>query len=198
MNKVGLYFGSFNPIHIGHLIVANTVLDKTDLDEIWFVISPMSPDKQNMNLVHHDERYKIVRESVKGDIKLQVSNIEFDMEQPNYTYKTLDRLRNKYPKNEFGIIMGSDNANGLKQWVGIEHWQEHHKLYVVERPSSYLERGSLEWYGEGKWEVVEMPEVGISSTIIREKIKKGESIKYLVPRETINRIKYNYGTKEKT
>lgn len=196
--KVGLYFGSFNPVHIGHLIVANTVLDKTDLDEVWFVISPMSPDKQNMNLVHHDERYKIVKEALKDDTKLHVSNIEFDMEQPNYTYKTLERLREKYPNNEFGIIMGSDNANGLKQWVGIEHWQKHHKLYVVERPSSYLERGTLEWYGEGKWEVVEMPEVGISSTIIREKVKKGESIKYLVPRETINRVKFNYGTKEES
>ncbi len=196
--KVGLYFGSFNPVHIGHLIVANTVLDKTDLDEVWFVISPMSPDKQDINLVHHNERFKILREALKEDSHLQVSTIEFDMEQPNYTYKTLARLREKYPENEFGIIMGSDNAVSLKQWVGIEHWQEHHKLYVVERPNSYLEHGSLRWYGEGKYKVIEMPEVGISSTIIRQKVKDKESIKYLVPRECINRIEFNYGTKEES
>ena len=93
--KVGLYFGSFNPVHIGHLIVANTVLDKTDLDEVWFVISPMSPDKVNMNLVHHDERYKILKEALTDNNQLHVSTIEFDMEQPNYTYKTLEKLRKK-------------------------------------------------------------------------------------------------------
>lgn len=196
--KIGLMMGSFNPIHIGHLIVANTVLDKTNLDEVWFVITPMSPDKQNMNLLHHDERYKIVKKALGSDTKLSVSDIEFDMVQPNYTYKTLDKLRTKYPNNDFGVIMGSDNANNLRQWVGIEHWQYHHKLFVVERPSSYLERGSLEWYGKDMWCVIEVPEMGISSTIIREKVKKGESIKYLVPRETIDIIEFNYGTKEKT
>jgi nicotinate-nucleotide adenylyltransferase len=168
--KVGLYFGSFNPIHIGHLIVANTVLDKTDLDEIWFVISPMSPDKQDVNLVHHWERFKIVRSAIKGNNKLYVSDIEFDMEQPNYTHKTLAKLREIHPENEFGIIMGSDNAVSLRQWVGIEHWQEHHKLYVVERPNSYLEHGSLRWYGKGNYQIVDMSEVGISSTIIRDKL----------------------------
>ena len=152
--------GSFNPIHVGHLIVANTVLDKTDLDEIWFVISPMSPDKQNMDLVHHDERYKIVIEALKNNDKLHVSNIEFDMPQPNYTHKTLSKFRDKYPTYEFGIIMGSDNANGLKQWVGIEEWQKHHKLYVVERPNSYLERGSLRWYGDGRYKIINMIEMG--------------------------------------
>lgn len=196
--KIGLYFGSFNPVHIGHLIVANTVLDKTDLDEVWFVVSPMSPDKTNMNLVHHEERYKILREALKDNTKLHASNIEFDMEQPNYTYKTLSRFRKKYPKHEFGIIMGSDNAVSLKQWVGIQRWQEHHKLYVVERPNSYLEHGSLRWYGEGKYQIIEMPEVGISSTIIRDKVSKGESIKYLVPRECINRIQFSYGTKKES
>lgn len=193
--KIGLYFGSFNPVHLGHLIVANTVLDKTELEAVWFVISPMSPDKQDMNLVHHTERYKILRSALMGDNGLDVSTIEFDMEQPNYTYKTLEKLREKYPEHEFGVIMGSDNANGLKQWVGIEHWQEHHKLYVVERPNSYLEHGSLRWYGQGMYQVIEMPEVGISSTIIREKVKNGESIKYLVPRESIFRIEDSYGTK---
>jgi nicotinate-nucleotide adenylyltransferase len=194
--KIGLYMGSFNPVHIGHLIVANTVLDKTDLDEVWFVISPMSPDKQNMNLVHHDERFKILREALTDNNQLQVSNIEFDMEQPNYTYKTLEKLRKKYPNNEFGIIMGSDNANGLKQWVGVEHWQEHHKLYVVERPNSYLERGSLRWYGQDRYHVIGMPEIGISSTIIRQKVKDKESINYLVPKECISRIEFHYGTKK--
>ncbi len=194
--KVGLYFGSFNPVHVGHLIVANTVLDKTDLDEVWFVMSPKSPDKVNMDLLHHIERVKILKDALKGNRKLSVSTIEFDMEQPNYTYKTLSRLREKYPSFEFGIIMGSDNANGLQQWVGIEHWQEHHKLFVVERPSSYLEKNSLNWYGEHQ--IVEMPEVGISSTIIRNKVKDGESIKYLVPDNIINRIEHSYGTKEES
>jgi nicotinate-nucleotide adenylyltransferase len=196
--KVGLYFGSFNPIHIGHLIVANTVLDKTDLDEVWFVVSPMSPDKQNYDLLHHEIRYRIVKDALKTDQKLRACNIEFDMEQPNYTYRTLERLRKKHPNYEFGIIMGSDNAVSLKQWVGIEHWQKHHKLYVVERPNSYLEHGSLRWYGEGKYQIVGMPEVGISSTIIRQKVKDKESIKYLVPQECINRITFNYGTKEES
>jgi nicotinate-nucleotide adenylyltransferase len=92
--------------------------------------------------------------------------------------------------------MGSDNAVSLRQWVGIEHWQEHHKLYVVERPNSYLEHGSLRWYGKGNYQIVDMSEVGISSTIIRDKVKNGESIKYLVPDSVISRIQFNYGTKE--
>ena len=196
--KIGLYFGSFNPVHVGHLIVANTVLDKTDLDEIWFVISPKSPDKVNMELLSHNERAKILSDALHDNRHLHVSTIEFDMEQPNYTYKTLDKLRDKHPTYEFGVIMGSDNANGLQQWVGIEHWMEHHKLYVVERPFSYLEHGSLRWYGAGRYQIMDMPEVGISSTIIRDKVKKGESIKYLVPDSVVSRIQFNYGTKKES
>ena len=196
--KIGLYFGSFNPIHVGHLIVANTVLDKTDLDEIWFVISPKSPDKVNVNLVHHTERFKILKEALKGNQKLRISTIEFDMEQPNYTHRTLTKLREEYPEDEFGIIMGSDNAVSLRQWVGVEQWMEHHKLYVVGRPNSYLEHGSLRWYGHGRYQIMDMPEVGISSTMIRDKVRKGESIKYLVPDNVINRIEFNYETEEKS
>ena len=193
--KVGLYFGSFNPIHLGHLIVANSVLDKTDLEEVWFVITPMSPDKQNSHLLHHEMRYEILNRAVRDTLNLRISDIEFDMEQPNYTYKTLEKLRDKYQNVDLGVIMGSDNAIGLKQWVGIEHWQEHHKLYVVERPNSYLEKNALNWYGDH--EIISIPEIGISATMIRDKVSKGESIKYLVPRETIDIIEMNYGTEEK-
>ena len=190
--NIGLYFGSFNPVHIGHFIVANTVLDRMELDEIWFIVSPKSPDKQNIDLLDHRERYNILKEALREDRKMYVSNVEFDMEQPNYTYLTLRKLREKYPTFTFSIIMGSDNANHLEQWVGVQEWKEHHKLYVVERPNHYLEKGILNWYGEDNYVVVEMPDISISSTLIREKVKRGESIKYLVPRESIHRIQVSY------
>jgi nicotinate-nucleotide adenylyltransferase len=194
--KIGLFFGSFNPTHTGHLIMANTVLDTANLDEVWFVISPMSPDKTNDDLLHHDVRAELLRGAIDGETKLFVSTVEFDMEQPNLTYKTLDRLRERHPTYDFSVIMGSDNVNSLQQWVGIEHWMDHHKLLVVNRPSNYLEYGSLRWYGAGRYQIIETPEIGISATMIREKVRKGESIKYLTPTNIINKIEQHYGTKK--
>jgi nicotinate-nucleotide adenylyltransferase len=193
MKKVGLYFGSFNPIHHGHLIVADTLLGSSDLDEVWFVITPKSPDKTGMDLLCHNKRYDMLEKVIKDNPKLQISTIEFGMEQPNYTHKTLEKLRLENPTNEFVVIMGSDNANNLQQWVGIDEWRHHHKLYVVERPLNYLEHGSLRWYGEGNYKIFEIPEINISSTMIRGNIKSGKSIKYLVPNNIINDITKNYG-----
>ena len=182
--------GSFNPVHIGHLITANTILNKTDVDEVWFVVSPMSPDKQDYDLKPAQVRCKILKDSVKNNRKLKVSDVELDMETPNYTHKTLKKLKELHPKHEFSIIMGSDNAINLFKWSNIDYIKENHKLYVVQRPNSNVDVETLVWYDN--FEVVDMPEVCISSTTIRKMVREGDSIEYLVPKESINRVKYHY------
>src|SRR5215204_5639972 len=118
--KIGLYFGSFNPIHIGHLIIANHILNETDLKKIWFVVSPQNPFKQSNSLLNEYDRLHLARLSVESDNRIIVSDIEFSLPRPSYTIDTLTYLREKYPLNEFSIVMGSDSFQNLNKWKNYE------------------------------------------------------------------------------
>jgi len=175
--KVGLFFGSFNPIHIGHLIIANVMAETTDLDKVWFVVTPHNPLKPSKSLLHDFDRYDLVRAAVYEHYKLQVSDVEFHLPKPNYTIHTLVHLSEKYPDREFKVIMGEDNLESLPKWKNYERILEDYGLYVYPRPG--VTNSKLK--GHPNVKMVEAPMMDISATFIRNCIKKNQSIRYLVP-----------------
>lgn len=182
MKKVGLYFGTFNPVHIGHLVIANHVVEFSGLDEVWFVVTPQSPFKTKKSLLDNHHRYEMVYEATKEYPKLYPSKIEFDLPQPNYTVNTLVHLGEKYSKgHHFSLIMGEDNLKGFHKWKNYENILENHDIYVYPRISA----GVLEhrFIGNKKIHRVDAPIMEISSTFIRKEHKKGKNIKPLLPLE---------------
>ncbi|MDV7137449.1 nicotinate (nicotinamide) nucleotide adenylyltransferase [Maribacter sp. TH_r10] len=182
MKKVGLYFGTFNPIHIGHLVIANHMVEFSDLDEIWFVITPMSPFKVKKTLLDNHHRYQMVYEATKDYPKLKPSKIEFDLPQPNYTINTLVHLEEQNNDDyEFALIMGEDNLKGFQKWKNYEVILENHSIYVYPR----ISEGKVEHQFEGnpKIQYVDAPIMEISSTFIRNNHKKGKNIKPMLPYE---------------
>jgi nicotinate-nucleotide adenylyltransferase len=186
--KIGLYFGSFNPIHIGHLIIANHVAETTDLQKIWFVVSPQNPLKQSSSLLNEYDRLHLINISIEGENKLRTSNIEFGLPKPSYTVDTLAYLAEKYPEHEFSVIMGSDSFSNITKWKNFELILQNHDLYIYKRPGfevdTVLKRDLV---------LLDAPLLEISSTRIRELIKNNKSIKYLVPdlvKEEIERNGY--------
>ena len=180
MKKVGLFFGTFNPIHIGHLVIANHMVEFSDLDEVWFVITPMSPFKVKKNLLDNQHRYQMVYEATKDYSKLKPSKIEFDLPQPNYTINTLVHLEEHYEKGyEFALIMGEDNLKGFHKWKNYETILESHCIYVYPRISS----GKVEhkFKDNPKIHHVDAPIMEVSSTFIRNSHKQGKNIKPLLP-----------------
>ena len=179
MNKrIGLFFGSFNPIHVGHLIIAHAVCDEANLDQVWFIVSPQNPLKERTTLAHEFDRYDMVRQSVFQDERFVASDVEFGMPKPSYTIDTLAYLAQQYPGNEFHLIMGEDNYRTLHKWKNSEVIQRDYKIIVYPR-------------GEGLKELdvkkgvtlVNAPLLNISASFIRNKIAEGKSIKYFVPEE---------------
>lgn len=175
--KIGLYFGSFNPIHTGHLIIANHVLNETDLQRIWFVVSPQNPFKLSSTLLNEYDRLHLVQIAVDGDERLKASEIEFSLPKPSYTSHTLAYLVEKYPSHQFQIIMGSDSFQNLGKWKNAESIINHFPIIIYKRPDHEIsnELG-------GQISVMNAPLLEISATYIRECIQKGKSIKYLVPK----------------
>jgi nicotinate-nucleotide adenylyltransferase len=187
--KIGLFFGSFNPIHIGHLILANSIAENTDLDQIWFVISPHNPHKKKNTLLHEFDRYDMVEKAIYDNPKLKACDVEFHLPRPSYTIHTLTHLQEKYPKNEFAIIMGSDNLANFKNWKNHDKILEYYSLYVYPRPNV----AETEFHTHPKVTLVKAPLLDISATYIRDSIKSGKSIRYLVPEaveELIRRKKF--------
>jgi len=174
--KVGLYFGSFNPIHIGHLIIASHVLNETDLQKLWFVLSPQNPFKHSATLLNEFDRLHLVQKAVEGDDRLRASDIEFSLPKPSYTSHTLAYLKEKYPAYAFSIIMGSDSFQNLGKWKNAEAIIQHYPILVYERPG-FPVNNTL----GASIHVVKAPLLEISATHIREAIQRGKSIKYLVP-----------------
>ena len=181
--KTGLFFGSFNPIHVGHLIIANHIVQHSDLNDIWFVISPQSPFKQKANLLADYHRYALVNYAVEDNPKLWASNIEFDLPQPSYTAHTLAFLEEKYPMKEFAIIMGQDNIIHLNKWKNYEYILNTYPIYVYPRPnisSENSENNDILKHQNIHF-VKDVPMMEISSSFIRKSIKNGKDVKYLLP-----------------
>jgi len=174
--KIGLFFGSFNPIHIGHKVIASYLVDFTDLDKVMFLVSPQNPLKQKISLLDQYHRLQIIRAEIEDNSKLAVSDIEFDMPKPSYTIDTLVRLKEKYPENDYSIIMGSDNLQNFHKWKNYEQILEDYSIYVYPRPG-YEISGSHK-----NIHLIEgVPQMEISSSFIRKSIKEGKDISYLMP-----------------
>lgn len=180
MKKAGLFFGTFNPIHIGHLVIANHMVEFSDLDEVWLVVTPQSPFKAKESLLDNNHRYQMVFEALNDYPKLKASKIEFNLPQPNYTINTLVVLEEKYAgEMEFSLIMGDDNLKGFHKWKNYEVILENYDLYVYPRMS----KGTMETQFEGHNRIyrVAAPIMEISSTFIRKNHKAGKNIKPLLP-----------------
>lgn len=174
--KVGLYFGSFNPIHVGHLIIANHILNESNLDKVWFVISPLNPFKTSDNLLNEYDRFHLVQKAIEGDTRLKASDIEFSLPKPSYTVHTLAYLKEKYPDNDFSIIMGSDGFQNLDKWKNPETIIAAYPIIIYKRPGFEVDNKL-----NANISIMDAPLLEISSTHIRNLIKSGKSIKYLVP-----------------
>ncbi len=174
--KIGLYFGSFNPIHIGHLIIANYFANNSGLDQVWFVISPQNPLKKEGTLLHEQHRKFLIDLAIEGEKKLKTSNVEFRLPRPSFTVTTMAYLAEKYPQHIFSIIMGSDSFSNIANWKNYEVLIKSYEIYIYERPDFKIENK----HG-AKIYVLKAPLLDISSTYIRKQIQEKKSIRFLVP-----------------
>jgi len=181
--KTGLYFGSFNPIHIGHLAIANHMVEESDLDDIWFVVSPHNPLKKKSSLLADHHRIRLVELATDDDDRFSVSDIETKMPQPSYTIDTLAWLGERYPSREFGLIMGGDNLATLHRWKNAEELLNKYSIYVYPRKGKY---GGYPKELEGlikkaKISIIEAPLMEISGTFIRKSLSEGKDIRHFLP-----------------
>lgn len=186
--KIGLYFGSFNPVHTGHLIISNHILNETELEKVWFVVSPQNPFKTSASLLNEYDRLHLLKIATEGDSRIKISDIEFNLPKPSYTSITLAHLQEKYPDHQFALIMGSDSFHNLHKWKNCEYITAGYPVYVYQRPGFEITN-----HVNAKLTVVDAPLLQISATRIRQLIKDGKSIRYMVPdkvREEIERGSY--------
>lgn len=186
--KIGLLFGSFNPIHTGHLIIANTVLNEMPLSEIWFIVSPQNPLKRTAGLLDADKRLHLVEKAIAEDTRFKASDVEFNLPLPSYSINTLKHVEDVYPENEFYLILGSDSFLSLDKWKDHEAILQKN-LVVYQRPGYAITNPG----NTSNINVIKSPLLEISATTIRQLIKNGKSIKYLVPDAVRVEIeKHNY------
>jgi len=184
--QIGLFFGTFNPIHIGHLIMANHIAEFGPVEEVWFVITPLSPFKKKESLLENHHRHELVYLATEEYPKLRPSKIEFDMPEPNYTSKTLEKLLEKFPDCEFHLIIGEDNMVNFKKWKNYEYILEHHKIIVCPRihqkqiPQEFITHPNITYV---KTHIIE-----ISASFIRRSIQNRKNIKPLLPESVYNYI----------
>ena len=186
--NIGLYFGSFNPVHVGHLIIANTIVAESGLDQLWFVISPQNPLKSPTSLLNEYHRKHLINLAIEGEKRLKTSAVEFSLPKPSYTIDTVTYLSEKHPENSFKIIMGGDSYSNLKKWKNYELLLKNYEIIVYKRPGFEIMESLPPTVT-----LVDAPLLEISSTHIRELIKKKQSIKFLVPdvvKEEIDRNHY--------
>jgi nicotinate-nucleotide adenylyltransferase len=187
--KIGLYFGTFNPIHVGHLIIANHMAEHSDLEQIWMVVTPHNPLKQKNTLLDDYQRLHLVRLATEDYPKIKPSDIEFKLPQPNYTVNTLAHLIEKCPQHEFSLIMGEDNLKSLHKWKNYEYILQHHDIYIYPRVSEEAENLTLKNHPRVHW--IDAPIVEISSTFIRENIKNKKNIRPLLPHNVWEYVDHN-------
>jgi len=194
--KVALYFGSFNPIHHGHLIIANEILQQEKYHELWFIVSPHNPFKNENNLLNANHRFQLVQLAIEGESKLKASNVEFKLPKPSYTVNTLIYLKEKYPNHQFDIVLGSDGFQNISKWKNSDFIINNYKFLIYKRPG-------FEITNEAGADVKEIlgSQLYISSTHIRKLIEENKSIRYLVPdlvNEEIKARGYYVGSKKET
>ena len=187
--KIGLYFGSFNPIHVGHLIIANHLAEHSDLQQIWFVVTPHNPLKDKKTLLVDQQRLHLVKLATENYPKLKTSDIEFKLPQPNYTVNTLTYLVEKFPENEFCIIMGEDNLKSFHKWKNFEIIKQNHEIYVYPRISSDLVENYN--HADSKIHKINAPIIEISSTEIRDGIKNQKNIRPLLSEKVWEYVEHN-------
>lgn len=177
--KIGLFFGTFNPIHIGHLIIANHLAEYSDLDQVWFVVTPQSPFKVKSSMLDNNQRLEMVYRATKDYSKLRPSDIEFGLPQPNYTINTLVYLQEKFPEHEFSLIMGEDNLKSFHKWKNYELILEGYHIYVYPR----ISEGTIETQFDKHPKIhhVAAPIMELSSTFIRNSIHKGKNVRPMLP-----------------
>ncbi|MDO3695843.1 nicotinate (nicotinamide) nucleotide adenylyltransferase [Wenyingzhuangia sp. chi5] len=176
--KVGLYFGTFNPVHVGHVILANHMLHYTDMDEVWMVVTPHNPHKKKSTLLENHHRLEMVYKATENYDHIHPSDIEFKLKQPNYTVDTLVHISEKFPTHEFAIIMGEDNLKSFHKWKNYEVILEDYEVFVYPRITKKKQENNLE--NHPKIHFVEAPIVEISSTFIRDAIKNKKSVQHLL------------------
>lgn len=174
---IGLFFGSFNPVHVGHMVLANYMASFTDLEEVWFVVSPHNPLKEKSSLLNQNQRLHMVNLAIGDNNKLKSSNIEFGLTQPSYTINTLAHLKEKYPQHRFSLIMGEDNLQSFTKWKNYEEILKNHLIYVYPRPNC----NSEDLKTHSSIIMTEAPLMDISSTIIRQAIKDKKDVSFFVP-----------------
>jgi len=182
--KIGLFFGSFNPVHVGHLIIANYMVGHTYLDEVWFVVSPQNPFKDKKNLADKYDRLEMVRLAIKDAENLKVSDIEFSLPRPSYTVDTLAHLREQYPDRDFSLIMGADNLAGLHKWKNADIILRNHHILVYPRPGF----ANSELEGHPAVTMTQTPLMELASTFIRQAVKERKSIQFYVPDKVVDFI----------
>jgi nicotinate-nucleotide adenylyltransferase len=188
--KVGLYFGTFNPIHVGHLVIANYMSEFTDLDQVWLVVTPQNPLKQKKSLLADFHRLALVKEAIDDNRKLKASDIEFKMQKPNYTAHTLAHLIENHPENDFALIMGEDNLRGFHKWFNYEQILSKHKIYVYPRVLTPQEENEIENTKKEQLDQFkshpnvsfckDAPVMKVSSSFIRSSIKAKKDVRYLL------------------
>ena len=174
--NIGLYFGSFNPIHTGHLIIANYFLNFTDIEKLWFIVSPQNPFKESANLLNEYNRLHLLKLATEEDNRIRVVDIEFNLPKPSYTATTLIHLEEKYPNNQFRIIMGSDSFQNLHKWKNYESIVKNYPIYIYRRDGFDVVNTI-----NARLTVVDAPSLQVSATEIRRLIKEKKSIRYMVP-----------------
>ena len=190
--KIGLFFGSFNPVHNGHLIIANYIAQTTDLDKVWLVVSPQNPFKVKETMLGEYDRLHLINLAIEENPYLKASDIEFKLPKPSYTIDTLVHLGEKYPQHEFALIMGSDNLASLRKWKNYEQLLNNYHFYIYKRRGTetnpYLDARNIHF--------IDFPFLDISATFIRENIQKGVSMQYFLPDKVWNYIEANHYYKE--
>jgi nicotinate-nucleotide adenylyltransferase len=190
--NIGLYFGTYNPIHVGHLIIANHMVDYTELDQVWLVVSPQNPFKTKVTLLEDYHRLALINIAIEGNKKLKASNIEFDLPKPSYTIDTLAYIKEKHPEHSFSIIMGEDNLRSFHKWKNYEQILENHNIFVYPRVLTELEDSSTPAALKNHPKITiakDAPLMKISASFVRNAIKDKKDVQYLLTEPVFTYLK---------